>query len=152
MIIHGRDFQHRARLRAELLPGHDVGVMLEPGDDDLVALPMFWRPQLCATRLMASVAPRTNTISSEDDASKKAAHLLARGLIGVGRARGEFMRAAMHVRVFVAVEVREPVDDGLRLLRGGGVVEPDQRVAVDLLVEDRKVAAHGIDVVARLRG
>ena len=45
----------------------------------------------------------------------------------------------------------EPVDDGLRLLRGGGVVEPDQRMAVDLLVEDGKVAAHGVDVVAGLR-
>ncbi len=38
-IVHRRDAQPRAGLGAELLPGHDVGVMLEPGDDDLVALP-----------------------------------------------------------------------------------------------------------------
>ncbi len=60
------------------------------------------------------------------------------------------MRATMDVRVLEAVEMNKPVDDGLRLLRRGGVVEPDQRVPVDPLVEDGKVAAHGIDVVARL--
>ncbi len=38
VIVHGHHFQHRARLGAELLPGHDVGMMLEPGDDDLVVL------------------------------------------------------------------------------------------------------------------
>jgi hypothetical protein len=32
------------------------------------------------------------------------------------------------VGVFVLVEVRQPVDHRLRLVRGGGVVEPDQLV------------------------
>ena len=44
------------------------------------------------------------------------------------------------------VEIPEAVDDGLRLLRGGGVVEPDQWAAVNLLVQDRKVAANASDV------
>ena len=38
-VVDRGDAQLRARLRAELLPGHDVGVVLEPGDDDLVARP-----------------------------------------------------------------------------------------------------------------
>ena len=49
----------------------------------------------------------------------------------------------MDVGVFVLVEVRRGVDDGLRLLRGGGVVEPDQRLAVDRLAQDREVVADG---------
>ena len=38
-------------------------------------LPMCRRPQLCATRLMASVAPRTKTISLDDGALRKCATL-----------------------------------------------------------------------------
>ena len=37
-VVHGRDAQTGARLGDELLPGHDVRVVLELGDDDLVAL------------------------------------------------------------------------------------------------------------------
>ena len=45
------------------------------------------------------------------------------------------------------VEVREAVDDRARLLRGGGVVEPDEPSPVDALVEDGEVAldAEGIE-------
>jgi hypothetical protein len=37
-------------------------------------------------------------------------------------------------------------------VRGGGVVEPDQLLAVDALLQDREVAAHGVDVERRMRG
>ena len=36
-VVDRHDAQHRALFGSELLPGNDVGVMLEPGDDDLVA-------------------------------------------------------------------------------------------------------------------
>jgi hypothetical protein len=48
----------------------------------------------------------------------------------------------MNVGVFVRVEVRQAIDDGAWLLGGGGVVEPHQRVTVDLLGENRKIAAY----------
>ncbi len=151
VIVHGHDLQHRARLRAKLLPRHDIGVMLKPGDDDLIVL----ADVLAAPALRDEVDGLGCAANKHDlvrrGGAKKAADLFARVLIGVGRARRQLVRAAMNVGVLEAVEMHEPVDDGLRLLRGGGVVEPDQRAAVDLLVEDGKVAAHGIDVVARLR-
>ena len=37
-VVHRRNPQTRALFRAEHLPGNDVGVMLQPGDDDLVVL------------------------------------------------------------------------------------------------------------------
>jgi hypothetical protein len=56
------------RMRAlggrQLLPGHDVGVVLQVRDDDLVALAHVLPPQVLATRLMASVVPRTKMTSS----------------------------------------------------------------------------------------
>ena len=42
---------------------------------------------------------------------EKAAHALARRLVGVGRGVGEIMQAAMDVGVFVLVGVRQPLDD-----------------------------------------
>ena len=44
----------------------------------------------------------------------------------------------------MGVEVRQPVDHDLRLLCGGRVVEPDQRLAVDRLAQDREVLAHRV--------
>ena len=56
------------------------------------------------------------------------------------------MRGAMHVGIFARVEMGDAVDHGLRLLRGRGVVEPDQRLAVDIFVQDREVAAEDMRV------
>ena len=75
---------------------------------------------------------------------RKRRDLLARGLVGVGRARGERVRGAVDVRVLVLVEMREPVDHGLRLLRRRRVVEPDQGAAVDLLIENGKIASEDL--------
>ena len=72
---------------------------------------------------------------------EEAPHLLARAFVGVGGARRQRVRGAVDVRVLVLVEVAEAIDHRLRLLRGGGVVEPDERPAVDPLLQDREVAA-----------
>ena len=53
----------------------------------------------------------------------------------------------MHVGVFGGVGVMEPIEHRLRLLRRGGVVEIDQRLAVDRHREDRKILADARDVV-----
>ena len=62
------------------------------------------------------------------------------------------MRRAVDIGIVVAVKVGSRVDDGLRLLRGRGVVEPDERVTVDALVQHREIAADGVDVEDGKRG
>ncbi len=52
----------------------------------------------------------------------------------------------MDVGAIDGVELDDGVDDGLRLLRGGGVVEIDQRLAVDGLLEDREIFAEFVYV------
>ena len=69
----------------------------------------------------------------------KRAHLLARVLVGFGGALAQQVHAAMDVRVVVRVVVDERVDDRLRLLAGGGVVEINQRLAVNLFPENREI-------------
>ena len=74
VVIDGDDLQLRPGLGGELLPGHDVGVVLEVRDHDLVAgADVLRRPQLCATRLIASVVPRVKTTFSADGAPRKSA-------------------------------------------------------------------------------
>ena len=57
--------------------------------------------------------------------------------------------AAVNVGVVALVVIAEGVEDGLRLVRGGGVVEVDQRVPVDLLVQRREVGPHARHVEGR---
>src|SRR5438874_1545528 len=68
------------------------------------------------------------------------------------RARRERVRRSVHVRVLVLVEVRQPIDDGARLLGRGGVVQPHQPAPVDAFVEDRKVPGNGCRVEQIARG
>ena len=103
-------------------------------------------PQAYATRLIASVVPRTKMISSLRLGADESADRVAGLFVGVGRARRKLMRGAVDVRVLVRIEVGQPVDDRLRLLRGGGVVEPDQRLAVDGLAQDREVGTDRVDI------
>jgi len=74
-------------------------------------------------------------------------HLLARVLVGLGRGVGEEMQSPMHVGVFGGVGVVEPIEHRLRLLRRGGVVEIDERLAIDLHGEDGKILADAGDVI-----
>ena len=58
-----------------------------------------------------------------------------------GGAFGEGVDAAMDVGIVALVVVVKGVDDDAGLLRGGGIIEIDQRLAVDFLFEQRKVVA-----------
>jgi len=56
----------------------------------------------------------------------------------------------MNVGILVRVEIRHPVDDGLRFLSGRGVVQPDEPAAVDPFIQDREFAADRVGIKARL--
>ncbi len=105
-------------------------------------------PKLDATRLIASVALRVKMISSLRSALMKLCDRLARALVGLGRLIGEIMQAAMHVGVFRRIGLLQPVEHLRRLLRRGGVVEIDQRLAIDLHRQRREIGADLVDIVA----
>ncbi len=145
-IVDRRDAQPGAGLGAEHLPGHDIGVMLEPGDDDLVAL-----SHIAAAPGLGDEIDALGRAAHEDDVLdrrrlQEAANFFARGFIGVGRARRQRMGGAVDVGILIFVEMRQTVDDRLRLLRRRGVVEPDQRLAMHLLLQDREVALDAIGI------
>src|SRR5208282_6923765 len=81
---------------------------------------------ICATRLIASVAPRTKTISLGSPAFRKPATVSARRVEAPCRAFAQCIDPAMHVRVIGAVELGDTVDYGAGLLRARRRVEKHQ--------------------------
>src|SRR5437588_9780988 len=59
------------------------------------------------------------------------------------------MNAAMNVRILMAIIIRDRVDNGVGLLRGGGVVKIHQRAAVNALVKNRKIGANLFHIEVR---
>jgi hypothetical protein len=52
----------------------------------------------------------------------------------------------MDIGILVLVEMSEAIDHRLRLLGGGGIVEPDQRLSVHLFLEKGEIPLDGMRV------
>ena len=144
-IIDRRDADDGAGLLGHHLPGDDVGVVLEFREHDLVA-----RREQRTAGLGYEVDP-LGRAPHEDDLvgtrrPQKCLHYSTGVLVGIGRPRRERMGTAMDVGIVVRVEVRDRVDDVLRLLRCRGIVEPSQRLVMHPLVEHREITTHRVDV------
>ena len=150
----GAHLMHGALALAQEMPRHDVGVVLHDREHDLVA-----RLDALAAERIGDEVDRLGGVAREDDllgalGVEEAAHLLARALVGLGRRIGEIVQAAMHVGVFGGVGLLDAVEHLFRLLRRGGVVEIDERLAVDLHRQGREILAdarHVIGTVGRRR-
>jgi len=130
----------------ELLPRHDIGVVLKLRQHDLVAA-----ADVHAAPRLGDEIDRLCGSPGENDAvggrrADEFRDLRPGVFVGVRCPGGECVRAAVNVGVLVAVEIGDPVDDLPRLLRGSGVVEPDKRPPADPLAKDREVGAHGVHV------
>ena len=97
---------------------------------------------------MPSVVPRTKTISRESAAFRKPPDRVARRLVRGGRVFAQAMHST-GVRVLLGVIARQAVDDQPRLLRGRRIVEIDERLAMDMALQNRKVAANRRDITRR---
>src|SRR6202000_3291074 len=71
---------------------------------------------------------------------------VARLLVGVGGPCRQLVGSTVDGGVLLRGELHQSVHHHLRLLGGGRVVEPDQRLAVDDLFQDREVRPHRVDV------
>jgi hypothetical protein len=66
---------------------------------------------------------------------------MAGGFEGGSGAVAQFVNAAVNVGIVLLVVIAQRIENGPRFLRGGGVIEVDQRIPVDLLVQNRKILA-----------
>ena len=146
-VVHGDDAKHDAALGGLQLPGDDVAVVLHGGDDDLVA-----RLHLRLAEGGRQEVDALRGASGEDDFAGRAgvdkpAHGLAAGFVQLCGLLGEEMHATVYVGVGVVVFVGDGFDHRAGFLRGGAVVQVDQRLAVDGAAEDGEVGAYLVDVV-----
>ena len=130
-----------ARALGDVLPGHEVRVVLELGHEHDVA-----RAEVVETPGVGDEVDRLGRAAGEDHlAGRRGVHerasLLACALVARGRALRQRVDAAVHVRVRGLVELADRVEHLPRLLRAGRGIEVRERLPVDLLLEDRKVGA-----------
>src|SRR3954468_12443254 len=133
--------QGRPGALAQLLPRHEVAVVLHLGHHDLVALTHGVPAERVLLR-RGGVGERVGHevdalggVAGEDDLAvvlgpDEAGDLGPGRLVEVGRLLGQLVRAAVHGGVVVLVEVPLGVEDGARLLRGRPGVEVDQLLPV----------------------
>ncbi len=131
--------QDAALALAQHVPGHDIGVVLHLGGQDLIAglQPLAPGPG----DQVDGLGRRLGEDDLIDGGADKAGHGLAAGLVGVGGLIGQAMQAAMHIGVGMAHGVRHGLDHRFGLLRRGAGVEIDQGLAVDFAAEDRELGA-----------
>ena len=127
-----RPLDYRTKPLAQEVPRHDVGVVLQDRQHDLVAsLDVGHAPTL------RDDVDSLGRILGEDDFFPSARveeppRCLARILILLRRRIRQVMDAAMHVGVFEAIAVIHRLDHGFRLLRRRSVIEINQRPIVNL--------------------
>ena len=127
----GQESQLGPPLPRHLLPGNEVAVMLHSRCHDLVAgLYVLHSPasghEVQSLRSAPGPYDAVGGLGIDE-----ARHLSPSLLHSVGRLHAQRVDAPVHVGVVPLVEVDETSDHRPRLLRGGRVVEIDQRHAVD---------------------
>ena len=132
-VADGNHAQHCAGGITHHLPRHDVGMMLHFRNDNFIA----------GLEFAAAITKRNQVdcfrgATHENDffilaRVDELANLASCAFIGIGRALAQIVHTAMDVRIEMRVIVALGVDHRPGFLRGGGVVEIDQRLAVDQL-------------------
>ena len=139
-------FEGRAAGAGGLLPRNKVGMVLDLGrQNDIPGLEVRLTPSVGYDVDALGRAAGENDLGGVGgvDELRDAG---AGAFVGVGGAHRKRMEAAMHVAVVALVVVDERFDHRSRLLRGGAVVEVDERLAVDLLMQNREIGADFLDV------
>ncbi len=140
-LIEGDDPDHGAGALGDQLPGDDVGVMLQGAEYDFIPRPQLAHPPALGhqiDRLRGAAGPDHLVAARGID---KAGHRLAGIFEGPGGPAAQCVGGTVYVGVVGSIVVIDRIQHRLRFLGGGGVVQIDQRVAVDLLCQGRKLAA-----------
>src|SRR5919198_1006512 len=129
-----------------VLPRDEVRVVLELRDDGDVA-----GAKVVQAPCVGNEVQRLRRLAREDDLPRRrrvdeGGHLLAGELELRGRAFGERVDTAVHVRVRGLVERAHRVKYLTRLLRGDRRIQVRKRLAVDLLLEDRKIGSQTLRI------
>ena len=148
-IVDRRNSQLGAFLFAKHLPGNDVGVVLHRRDDDLIPRAHV-RPAICLGHKVDGFRCAAHEYDfAGTRCVQEILHCLARILEFFRCPFREVVHAAVDVGVVALVVADNGINDCPWLLRGGGIVQINQRMPVDLLLQYGKIGAHPLDVKIR---
>ena len=134
--------QPRPALRAQHLPGHEIRVVLEPRRQHLVTGPDPEPPERLRDQVhRLGGAAREHDLGGVGGA-EKATHGVAHALEPLRGGDAERVHGAVDVGGVTRVDAAHGLQHGVRLLRGRGAVEVDQRMAVHALRQRRELRAH----------
>ena len=131
IVGHRDDFHDETVLFCLQLPRHDVRVMLHFRHDDFIVF-----PHLRLAKGRSHEVDGLGRAACKDDfldfsGIDELPHTLASRFVQVGGLLAEIVNAPMHVGIGVEVFVAHRIEHAERFLRRGGVVEIDERMAVD---------------------
>ena len=138
VMHHGHVAKFHASLLSQHLPGHDVGVMFHLGQHHGVAL-----GEVRPTPSMGHEVDGFGGAAGDDDPLGVEALLEfgTAGLVAFGGLPSQGVDGSVNVGVGLRIVPVHRIQNDLRLLRGGCVVEVDQRVAVDLALKNRELVS-----------
>ena len=129
-IGHGDDLDRGALLLGQHLPGHDVGVVLHGGEQDLVAL-LDVDPAVGLGHEVDGLGGAAGPDDLLDGAgADEPSHLLPGGLVEIGGLLAEGAHAAVDIGVLLPLVLGHALDDCQRHLAAHGAVEVDHGLAV----------------------
>ena len=146
-FIDRNDAQASALAFCHELPRHDVGMMLDGGDDNLVALVYKGLAKRACHEVdgFGRAAGEDNLFAASR--IEEAAHRVAGLLVELGGLLRQVVHATVHIGIDVQILVAHGIEHTQRLLRGCRIVEIDQRPAIDLAREYREVVPYLVNVV-----
>ena len=146
IVIDRNDSETRAHLLAEHLPGHDVGMVLHGGHDNFIARAEKLPPIALRHEIdrLGGAANENNLL--QPAGVDEAPEFFPRLFVERGRQLAQIMHATVNIGVLLGVITVQRVDDRMGFLAGGAVIEIDQRLAVNLTGEQRKILADALNV------
>mmetsp|Transcript_19749 Transcript_19749/g.58581 ORF Transcript_19749/g.58581 Transcript_19749/m.58581 type:complete len:265 (+) Transcript_19749:1240-2034(+) len=135
--------QNRACALRQQLPRHQVAVVLGNGQDYLIALPQVFIAPCVGHQVnrLASIARPHHLAAAAG--IHKLGHLVPRLLVRCCRPRAEVVHASVHIGVARMVVIIHGRQHHLGLLARCSVVKVDQRLAIDLLIQDAEFGPQG---------
>ena len=130
---------------AEHLPGHDIRVVFESADEDLVAL-----VDICLAEREREGIETVRCTFGEDDliaalGMDEVRYHLSRLFVMTRRYLTQMMHATVNITVPRGISFHDGIQHGLRLLTRGGVIQVHQFSSVYLLFQYWKIGSvHGL--------
>ena len=141
-IVEGQHPQFGPLAQRDRLPRNEVRMVLHLAHDDIVARPQERIAPCVGHRVERCRRPRREDHLLAVRGADKGADTVARRFVTLRRLLGQTMYAAVDIGVQLQVQVIDRIDHATRLLRRSPAIEVDQRAAVYLGREQRKIRTY----------